>query len=65
MPHAANAIAAMETVYVIVAVICLTTCASPELQIGAYLVAVTTLVYLVQIVAVSVAAPGHPAPAPK
>jgi hypothetical protein len=65
VPDAANAIAAMETVYVIVAVVCLTTYASPELQIGAYLVAVTILVYLVQIVAVSVAAPGHPAPAPR
>ena len=65
VPDAANTIAAMQIVYVIVAIICLATYASPELQIGAYLVAVTTLVYLVQIVAVSVAAPGHPAPAPK
>ena len=65
VPDAANAIAAMQIVYVVVAIICLATYASSGWQIGAYLVAVTTLVYLVQIVAVSVAAPGHSAPAPK
>ena len=64
VPDAANVIAAMQIVYVIVAVDCLVTWAS-EGQIGAYLVAVTTLVYMTQIVAVSVAAPGHPAPTPK
>jgi hypothetical protein len=65
VPDAASTIAAMQIVYVIVAIICLATYASPELQIGAYLVAVTTLVYLVQIVAVAVAAPGQTALAPK
>ena len=65
VPGAANAIASMETVYVIVAVICLTIYASRELQIGAYLVAVTTLVYLVQIVAVAATASGQTALAPK
>jgi hypothetical protein len=65
VPSAANAIAAMQIVYAIVAVFCIVAFASEGRQIGAYLVAVTTLVYLVQIVAVSVAAPGHPASAPK
>jgi hypothetical protein len=64
VPDAANVIAAMQIVYVIVAVDCLVTWAR-EGQVGAYLVAVTTLLYVVQIVAVSVAAPGHPASAPK
>lgn len=61
VPDAANAIAAMQIVYVIVAVICLVAYASSGWQIGAYLVAVTTAVYLTHIVAVSVAAPGHEA----
>ena len=65
VPDAVNVIAAMQIVYVSVAVICLAAYASSGWQIGAYLVAVTTLVYLVHIVAVSMAAPGHPAPAPK
>ena len=65
VPHAANVIPAMQIVYAIVAVFCLVAFASEGWQIGAYLVAVTTLVYLVQIVAVSVAALGHRAPAPK
>jgi hypothetical protein len=64
VPDAANTIAAMQIVYVIVAIDCLVTWAR-EGQVGAYLVAVTTLVYIVQVVAVSVAAPGHPALAPK
>ncbi len=64
VPDAANTIAAMQIVYVIVAVDSLVTWAR-EGQVGAYLVAVATLVYMTQIVAVSVAAPGHPAPAPK
>jgi hypothetical protein len=65
VPAAANTIAAMQIVYVIVAIICLVTYASSGWQIGAYLVAVTTLAYMAQIVAVSVAAPGHRALAPK
>ena len=64
VPEGANVIAAMELVYVTVAVICLVSYAG-EWQIGACLVALTTLVYLAQIAAVSVAAPRHPAPAPK
>jgi hypothetical protein len=64
VPDAANTIAAMQIVYAIVAVDSLVTWAR-EWQVGAYLVAVATLVYMTQIVAVSVAAPGHPAPAPK
>jgi hypothetical protein len=63
--HAANVISAMQIVYAIVAVFCMVAFASEGWQIGAYLVAVTTLVYLVQIVAVSVAAPGQTALAPK
>jgi hypothetical protein len=65
VPDAANTIAAMQIVYVIVAVFCLVIYASSGWQTGAYLVAVTTLVYLVQIVAVSVAAPRQTALAPK
>ena len=65
VPHAANIISAMQIVYAIVAVFCMVAFASEGWQIGAYLVAVTTLVYLVHIVAVSVAALGHPALAPK
>jgi sorbitol-specific phosphotransferase system component IIC len=64
VPDAASAIAAMEIVYVIVAGDCLITYAS-EGQVGAYLVAVTTLAYIAQIVAVAAAAPGHTAPAPQ
>jgi hypothetical protein len=65
VPHAANVISAMQIVYAIVAVFCMVAFASEGWQIGAYLVAVTTLVYLVQIVAVSVAAPGQTALAPE
>ena len=65
VPHAANIISAMQIVYAIVAVFCMVAFASEGWQIGAYLVAVTTLVYLVHIVAVSVAALGHPALEPK
>jgi hypothetical protein len=65
VPDAVNAVAAMQLVYVVVAIICLAIYASAGWQIGAYLVAVTTLAYMTQIVAVSVAAPGRPAPAPK
>jgi hypothetical protein len=64
VPAAANVIAAMQIVYVIVAVDCLVTWAS-EGKIGAYLVAVTTLAYIVQVVAIAVAAPGRTALAPK
>jgi hypothetical protein len=65
VPDAVNAVAAMQVVYAIVAVFCMVAFASDGWQIGAYLVAVTTLVYLIHIVAVSVAAPGHTAPATK
>jgi hypothetical protein len=65
VPDAANTIAAMQIVYVIVAIICLAAYASSGLQIGAYLVAVTTLIYLVQIVAVAATASGQTALAPK
>jgi len=65
VPDAANTIAAMQVVYVIVAIICLAAYASSGWQIGAYLVAVTTLAYMAQVVAVAVAAPGHSASAPK
>jgi hypothetical protein len=65
VPHAANVISAMQIAYAIVAVFCLVAFASEGWQIGAYLVAVTTLAYMAQIVAVSVAALGHPALEPK
>ena len=65
VPDAANGLAAMQVVYVIVATLSFVVFGKYGWQIGAYLVAVTTLVYLVQIVAVSMAAPGHPAPASK
>lgn len=65
VPHAANIISAMQIVYAIVAVFCIVAFASEGWQIGAYLVAVTTLAYIAQVVEVSVAAPGHPAPATK
>lgn len=56
VPTAANAIAAMQVVYVVVAVYCLV--GFRPWQVGAYLVAVTTLVYVTQVVAVSVAPTG-------
>lgn len=65
VPHATNIISAMQIVYAIVAVFCIVAFASEGWQIGAYLVAVTTLAYIAQVVEVSVAAPGHPAPATK
>jgi hypothetical protein len=65
VPSAAKAIAAMQIVYAIVAVFCMVAFALDGWQIGAYLVAMTTLAYMAQIVAVSVAAPGHPAPTMK
>jgi hypothetical protein len=65
VPDAANTVAAMQIVYVIVAIICLATYASSGLQIGGYLVAVTTVAYMTQIVAVAAAAWRHRALAPK
>ena len=65
VPDAVNAVAAMQVVYVTVAILSFAVFGTYGWQIGAYLVAVTTLVYLVQIVAVSVAAPGQTALAPK
>jgi hypothetical protein len=59
VPDAANAVTAMQLVYVIVAILCLVAYASVGWQVGAYLVALTTLAYLAQIVAVFVAAPGR------
>lgn len=65
VPSAANSVAAMQVVYSIVAVFCLAAFASYGWQIGAYLVAVTTLAYMAHIVAVSVAAPGRTSPVAK
>jgi hypothetical protein len=65
VPHAASVISAMQIVYAIVAVFCMVAFASEGRQIGAYLVAVTTLAYMAQVLAVAVAAPGRPAPAVK
>ena len=48
-------------VYVVVAVCCLAAFQPEGWQIGAYLVAVTTVAYLTQVVAVSLAAPSHAA----
>jgi hypothetical protein len=59
IPDAANAVTAMQIVYVIVAIFCLVAYAWVGWQVGAYLVALTAAAYLAQIVAVSVAAPGH------
>jgi hypothetical protein len=59
--EAVNAIAAMQVVYVVVAVFCLVAFQPEGWQIGAYLVAVTTVAYLTQVVAVSLAAPSHAA----
>lgn len=62
VPTAANAIAAMQVIYVVVALYLLVGFGSDGWQIGAYLVAVTTLVYAAQVIAISVAAPGHALP---
>jgi hypothetical protein len=59
VPSTSNAIAAMQVVYLVVAVYCLVGFRSLGWEVGAYLVAITTLVYLTQIVAISVAAPGQ------
>jgi hypothetical protein len=62
VPATANAVAAMQVVYVVVAVFCLVAYYSLGWQVGAYFVAVTTLVYLIQIVAVSFAAKSQVGP---
>lgn len=61
VPDALNAITAIQAVYAVDATFCLVLYGqSPqELQVGAYLVALTTLAYLVQILAASAAAPGR------
>jgi hypothetical protein len=56
VPHAASVISAMQIVYATVAAFCIVAFASEGRQIGAYLVAVTTLAYMTQVVAVAVAA---------
>ncbi len=55
VPLDAGPIAAMQMVYVTVAIFCLGAFGHERWQIGAYLVALTTAAYLAQIVAVSVA----------
>jgi hypothetical protein len=65
VPDAANVIVAMQIAYAITAVFSLIAFPFNGWQVGAYLVALTTLAYLAQIAAVSVAAPRHPAPAVK
>lgn len=65
VPATVNAVAAMQVVYVIEAIVCFVVFGTYGWQVGAYLVAVTTLVYLVQIVAVAATAPGQTALAPK
>ncbi len=54
---APNAILAMQIVYVVVVVCGLAGFASDGLEIGGYLVVLTTVAYLAQIAAVSIAAP--------
>jgi hypothetical protein len=65
VPATVNAVAAMQVVYVIVAILSFAIFGMYGWQIGAYLIAMTTLAYMAQIVAVSVAAPGQTALAPK
>ena len=55
VPLDAGPIAAMQMVYMTVAIFCLGAFGHERWQIGAYLVALTTAAYLAQIVAVSVA----------
>lgn len=53
VPDAANAIAAMQVAYTIVAVFCLVTFEPARWQVGAYVAALTAVLYLIQIVSLS------------